>query len=98
MKKSYKKYVVLAVCLLLVVGYLIGNQNVSVATLLAFTPKDSIKAAFIMLLLYVLKSATIFFPLIIIEIAVGHLFSPLVALGINFAGMLIILSFVCLLR
>ena len=92
MKKHYSKYIVPVFCLLLVAGYLIGNQDVSVETLLAFTTKDPAKAAIVMLLLYALKSATIFFPLIILEIAVGHLFSPCVALGINFAGMLIILT------
>lgn len=92
MKKHYSKYIVPVFCLLLVAGYLIGNQDVSVETLLAFTPKDPAKAAIVMLLLYALKSATIFFPLIILEIAAGHLFSPWAALGINFVGMLIILT------
>lgn len=92
MKRHCVKYVAPAICLLLAAGYLIGNQNVSVETLLAFTPKAPAKAAIVMLLLYALKSATIFFPLIILEIAVGHLFSPCAALGINFAGMLIILT------
>ena len=92
MKKHYSKYIAPVFCLLLATGYLIGNENVSVETLLAFTPKDPAKAAIVMLLLYALKSATIFFPLIILEIAAGHLFSPCVALGINFAGMLIILT------
>lgn len=45
-----------------------------------------------MLLLYALKSATVFFPLIILEITVGHLFTPWTALGINFVGILIILT------
>lgn len=92
MKRHYAKYIAPAICLLLAAGYLIGNQNVSVETLLAFTPQDPVKAMIIMLLLYALKSATIFFPLIILEIAVGHLFSPWAALGINFVGMLIILT------
>lgn len=92
MKKLCRKYIVLAICLLLVVGYLITNRDISVDTLLAFTPKDPIKAVVIILSLYALKSATVFFPLIILEIAVGHLFSPWAAFGINFAGMLIILT------
>lgn len=92
MKKHHKKYAIAAICLLLAAGYLIANQDVSVESLLAFTPKNPIKAAFIMLLLYALKSTTIFFPVIVLEVAVGHLFSPWAALGINFAGMLIILT------
>lgn len=50
------------------------------------------KAALVLLMLYALKSATIFFPLIILEIAAGHLFSTWTALGINFAGTLIVLT------
>lgn len=92
MRKHVAKYIVIVICLLLMVGYLIGNHAVSVETLLAFTPEDPLKAAVMILLLYALKSATIFFPLIVLEIAVGHLFSPWAAMAINFAGMLIILT------
>lgn len=92
MKKHHKKYAILVICLLLAAGHLIADQNISVETVLAFTPEDPVKAVFIILLLYALKSATVFFPLIVLEIAVGHLFSPWTALGINFAGMIIILT------
>ena len=92
MKKHYSKYIAPAIFLLLAVGCVIGNQNISVETLLAFTPQDPVKAMIILLLLYALKSVTVFFPVIILEIVVGHLFSPYVALGVNFAGMLIILT------
>lgn len=92
MKKYKIKYVALVICLLLAAGYLIVNQGASVDTLLAFTPKDPVKAALVLLMLYALKSATIFFPLIILEIAAGHLFSTWTALGINFAGTLIVLT------
>ena len=92
MKKQHIKYAILVICLLLAAGFLIGNQNISVEAVLAFTPEDPIKAALIILLLYALKSATVFFPLIVLEIAVGHLFSPWAALGVNFVGMIIILT------
>ena len=78
--------------IILAILFLLVKGDFSVQALLEFTPKDPIKAVIIMLLLYALKSATIFFPLIIIEIAVGHLFSYWAALGINFVGMLIILT------
>lgn len=55
-------------------------------------PQNSIHAAIVMFLLYAAKSATIFFPLIVLEITVGYLFSTWAALGINFAGMLISLT------
>ena len=72
--------------------FLLATGDFSVQALLEFTPEDPIKAAIVLLLLYALKSATIFFPIIVLEIAAGHLFSPLVALGINFAGILIVLT------
>lgn len=80
------------ICVLLFVAYLIINQDISVETLLEFTPKTPFKAAGVLLLLYAAKSVTIVFPLVILEIATGHLFSPWVALGVNFAGILIVLT------
>lgn len=88
----YLKYIVFTICLLAVFIYVLGNDDLSVQTILELTPQSPIHAAIVMLLLYAVKSATVFFPLIILEIAVGHLFSTWVALGINFAGMLIILT------
>lgn len=92
MKKQYTKYVVSFLCLLLFVGLLIGNPHISVETILEFTPQSPVKAAVVLLLLYALKGATFFFPVIILEIAVGHLFAPIAALGINLAGKMIILT------
>jgi len=92
MKKRYARYAVPAICLLLIAGYLLGKQEISVDTILSFTPQNPMKAAAVFLLLYAVKSATIFFPVIILEIAVGHLFSPLAAFTINTVGLLIILT------
>lgn len=77
---------------LLAIVFLLAKGNFSVEALLAFTPKEPAKAATVLLLLYAVKSATLFFPLIILQIAAGHLFSPWTALGVNFAGILIILT------
>lgn len=78
--------------IVLAILFLLATGDFSVQALLEFTPEDPTKAAIVLLLLYALKSATIFFPIIVLEIAAGHLFSPLVALGINFAGILIVLT------
>lgn len=80
------------VCLLLVFLCILGNKDYSVQTILDFTPQNPLCAVIVLLLLYALKSATVFFPLIILEIATGHLFTTRIALGINFAGILIILT------
>lgn len=85
---KYLKYILFIIVLLGCLAYIAGNRNLSIQTI----PKNSIHAAIVMFLLYAAKSATIFFPLIILEITVGYLFSTWAALGINFAGMLIILT------
>ncbi len=82
----------LLAAILLMALYLYKKGNFSVQALLDFAPKEPGKAAVGLLLLYAAKSATVFFPLVILEIAAGHLFSPWLALGINFAGIVIILT------
>lgn len=91
-KKRLIKYIVLIICLLILVGIWAKHHNFSIELMLEYTPENPLKAAVILLCLYALKSATVFFPIIVLEIAAGHLFSPLTALGINFAGILITLT------
>lgn len=86
------KYLVLAVCVLLFVCFFAADRGFSVETVLALTPKSTVRAAVVLLLLYAVKSATVVFPLILLQIAAGHLFSKWAALGINFVGILIILT------
>ena len=88
---KFKKGIVVLLIICLAV-FVIACSDISVETLLKYTPKNPLLVASVLLLLYVLKSATIFFPLIILEIAAGHLFEPWTALAVNFIGMLIILT------
>ena len=69
-----------------------ASPAISVQSLLDYSPEDPVLAAILILILYALKSATLFFPLIIIEIATGYLFPHEIALGVNLFGMLIILT------
>lgn len=91
-KMRYLKYIVVIVCLLLVLLFVLSDKDFSVRTILEFTPQNPLCAAIVLLLLYALKSATVFFPLIILEITAGHLFSIWAALGVNFVGILIVLT------
>lgn len=52
-------------------------------------PSDLALTALILLLLYALKSATIVFPLLALEIAVGYMFPAPTALLVNLAGVAI---------
>lgn len=78
--------------ILIFAGLLIASPKISVQTLLSYTPKSHAAAAVALLALYAFKSATVFIPLILLQITAGHLFSPGIALIINFIGMIITLT------
>lgn len=86
---SLLKYLPFAICLLLIICYLGISEEVTVQTILDYTPDNLLAAALILLFMYALKSITIVFPIIILEVAVGHLFSTLPAIIINTLGTLI---------
>ena len=70
----------------------IHRSELSVQRVLAYTPDDPLRAALVLLLLYALKSVSIIFPGIILQIAGGCLFPRSTALTVNFLGMLICLA------
>lgn len=64
----------------------------SLRTLLAGTLQNPLLAAVLLLLGYGLKSATIFFPILLLEMAAGYLFPTPIALMVNLLGVLIVLT------
>lgn len=92
MKKKWLSMIKLlpfALCIIFILCYLAFNEKISVQTIIEYTPNNSFGAALILLLMYAAKSVSIFFPLIILEIVGGHLFSTLPAIIINSIGILI---------
>ena len=61
-------------------------------TLFLDAVQPSFRSAVLLLLLYGLKSATVFFPLLILEMTAGYLFPVPVALVINLIGIWIVLT------
>lgn len=86
---SLLKYLPFAICLLLIICYLGISEEVTVQTILDYTPDNLLVAALVLLLFFALKSVTIVFPIIILEVAVGHLFTTIPAILINILGTLI---------
>ena len=86
------RWVLLTGFILILLVYFMVSPDISVQTLLDHTPDSPVATAAILLVLYLFKCITVFFPLVILEIAAGHLFSPWMALCINFLGLLIILT------
>lgn len=68
------------------------RSNLSLDTILTCTPQNPVLTAGVLLLCYGLKSATVVFPLLLLEIAAGYLFPAPAALVINLIGIWIILT------
>lgn len=91
-KKPIMKAVISAAIIVAIIFVAVISPDITVETLLAYTPQNPVLAAGTILFLYGLKSITVVFPLIVLEIAAGHLFSTGTALLINSLGMLIVLT------
>lgn len=68
------------------------HSNISLQAVLTDASQNPLLTAGLLLLLYMLKSLTIFFPLLILEMAAGYLFPAPAALIINFVGICIVLT------
>lgn len=86
------KVFIFAVFLIGIGTYIAYSPDISVQTILDYTPENLISAAFILWLLYAVKSATIVFPIMILEIAGGHLFPKGIAFAVNLLGICICLT------
>lgn len=73
-------------CAVFMVAYLFGGKAFTVEEILNFTPHDKVFAALFMVLLYALKSITVFFPVSVLNIATGFLFTPFHAFIVSSAG------------
>lgn len=86
------KYIPLVLSLSCLLFFFFTRKNLTVEGLLQYSPENVYLAAAMMLLLYAGKSMSVIFPMMVIQIACGHLFSLPTALFINLIGMIIILA------
>lgn len=81
----------LLLCVLMVILCLAAG-GFSAEDILHYAPRDPWLAAGFILLLYFLKSLSVAFPIMVLQIAAGHLFSPAAALALNILGLAIDLT------
>lgn len=89
---TFLKALPLIACIIFIVLFLSSGNDITVQTVLSYTPESPFAAAIVILLLYALKSVSFVFPIAVLQIATGHLFQTPVALFINFLGKAITLS------
>lgn len=81
-------YILLALVLVGVLLYFAPRlRGITVAEILAYTPANLPLAALLIWGLYLIKSLTVFFPLMVLYVAVGTLFPPLWAVLVNLVGL-----------
>ena len=89
---TFLKTIPLIICIIFIVLFLAFGNDITVQTVLKYTPESPFAAAIVILLLYALKSVSFVFPIAVLQIATGHLFQTPVALLINFLGRAVTLS------
>lgn len=87
--RKYFPAVILLVLILFCIHY---KKDLSVEKILSYTPEDPVKAALLMLAFYAVKSVSFVFPIAVLQLAVGHLFSTGTALLVNFLGRAVTLA------
>ena len=94
--KNKKKLIPIAAIVLMGIVFTVivknSSEPLSVNTILRYTPENAMLAAMIVLLLFVLKSLTVVFPLSILYLASGILFQPVIAVLISTAGLAITIT------
>ena len=76
----------LLLCLAAMLLYFIFGEKVTVEELLNFAPDNPWLAAIFLIALYAFKSLAVFFPLLVLNILGGFMFSPPIALLVNTIG------------
>ena len=89
-KKKLIPFIAIALmCIVFIFIDKITGEPLSVYAIIKYTPKDPILAAIGILFLYALKSLTVVFPLAILYLASGIIFSTWIAILINILGLAI---------
>ena len=89
---SFVRTLPVVICIGCILLFLINKDNITVNNILNIIPQNPIPAVIILMLLYAVKSLSIVFPIIVLQIAGGFLFPPFVAVMVNILGSFIELS------
>lgn len=83
----------LVLCISMVLLYLLSDVEITAESIAGYAPEKPLLAAIFLLLMYILKSISVFVPIIVLNIAGGFLFSTPIALLINLLGAALVTVF-----
>ncbi len=90
--RIFKKISQIVLCVALIFAALLFIHDIKSESGLSFflgSAENPLISALIVLLLYAIKSVTVFIPIIALELMAGSVFSPLLALAVNLMGIII---------
>ena len=87
--KTVSKYLPIILCGVIILLYFVFGGDITSETIINYAPANPYLAALFLILLYGVKSLSIFFPVIVLYIAGGFLFPPYVAILINLVGIIV---------
>ncbi len=82
-------FVVMAV---LIAVYFIWFRGVTVDDIVSFTPENVLLAILLFMVMYMLKSLSVFFPMAVLNIAAGTIFPMPTAIAVNILGVVVMAS------
>lgn len=89
---SVLRFAPLLICIIFVAAYFAGGKEITVESLMSYAPSTPFLAALFLVLLYALKSLSVFFPIIILNVLGGFLFAPVQAIVVNTIGVFVELT------
>lgn len=90
--KSIRKTVIIAFWLIFIIFCLLNRDKITISSILSFTPKNLYLAAFVMLLLFAIKSVSVVIYGGLLYAASGIMFSLPVAILVNTIGTVLMVS------
>lgn len=86
------RFLPFAFCIAFIIIYIATGHDFTVESILSYTPDIPVLAALILLLMYAAKSISIVFPILVLNVAGGYLFSTPAAIAVNIGGTILCIS------
>ncbi len=78
--------VIIAVAAAYLIYFIATGRQITVADIVSHAPQHALPAALLLVIFYILKSLSIFFPITVLYAAGGYIFGPLWGMLVNFIG------------
>lgn len=90
--KAFFRFLPFALTLAALLWFIVSGREVSLEDIINYSPKEPLAAAFFIWGAYIIKSLSLMFPLKLLFLASGRLFSMASAVLVNLTGMFLILN------